>query len=75
MPLPELMVGAAGERFDQDGNLIDEAVRDSLGGAPSRHCEPGRVRIDIRSSGGVMPPRTPTDRQAQPSWLRTGHVR
>ena len=31
MPLPELMVGAAGGRFDQDGNLIDSAVRESLG--------------------------------------------
>ena len=31
MPLPELMVGAAGEHFDKDGNLIDSAVRESLG--------------------------------------------
>jgi chromate reductase len=31
MPLPELMVGAAGEHFDADGNLIDSAVRASLG--------------------------------------------
>jgi chromate reductase len=30
MPLPELMVGAAGEHFDEDGNLIDAAVRASL---------------------------------------------
>jgi len=30
MPLPELMVGAAGEHFDHDGNLIDPAVRASL---------------------------------------------
>ena len=30
MPLPELMVGAAGEHFDRDGNLIDPAVRASL---------------------------------------------
>ena len=30
MPLPELMVGAAGEHFDQDANLTDPAVRASL---------------------------------------------
>jgi len=30
MPLPELMVGAAGEHFDQDGNLTDPAVRASI---------------------------------------------
>ena len=30
MPLPELMVGAAGEHFDRAGNLIDPAVRASL---------------------------------------------
>jgi chromate reductase len=30
MPLPELMVGAAGEHFDKDGNLIDAEVRASL---------------------------------------------
>jgi chromate reductase len=30
MPLPELLVGAAGEHFDHDGNLTDPAVRASL---------------------------------------------
>jgi chromate reductase, NAD(P)H dehydrogenase (quinone) len=30
MPLPELLVGAAGEHFDRDGDLIDPAVRASL---------------------------------------------
>jgi len=30
MPLPELLVGGAGDRFDQDGNLTDPAVRASL---------------------------------------------
>ena len=30
MPLPELMVGAAVEHFDQDGNLVDAAVRAHL---------------------------------------------
>ena len=31
MPLPELMVSAASEHFDRDGNLIDSDVRTSLG--------------------------------------------
>lgn len=47
MPLPELMVGAAGEHFDQDGNLIDSAVRASL----SELLEALRAwtrRIDVR---------------------------
>jgi hypothetical protein len=30
MPLPELLVGGAGDHFDQDGNLTDPAVRASL---------------------------------------------
>ena len=30
MPLPELLVGGAGEHFDRDGNLTDPAVRASL---------------------------------------------
>jgi chromate reductase len=30
MPLPELLVGGAGEDFDRDGNLTDPAVRASL---------------------------------------------
>ncbi len=30
MPLPELMVAAAGEHFDHDGNLLDSAIRASL---------------------------------------------
>ena len=30
MPLPELLVGGAAERFDQHGNLTDPAVRASL---------------------------------------------
>ena len=30
MPLPELMVGAAGEHFDLEGSLVDSAVRASL---------------------------------------------
>ena len=30
MPLPELLVGGAGEHFDRDGNLTDPAVRTSL---------------------------------------------
>ena len=30
MPLPELLVAAAGEHFDQGGNLVDPAVRESL---------------------------------------------
>jgi len=30
MPLPELMVGAAREHFDDDGNLVDTAIRESL---------------------------------------------
>jgi chromate reductase len=30
MPLPELLVGSAGEHFDQDANLTDPALRASL---------------------------------------------
>jgi chromate reductase, NAD(P)H dehydrogenase (quinone) len=30
MPLPELLVGGAGEHFDRDGNLTDPTVRASL---------------------------------------------
>ena len=30
MPLPELLIGGAGEHFDQDGNLTDPAVRAAL---------------------------------------------
>ena len=30
MPLPELLIGGAGEHFDQDGNLTDPALRASL---------------------------------------------
>ncbi|MEA2548550.1 MAG: hypothetical protein QOI00_1815 [Chloroflexota bacterium] len=30
MPLPELLVGSAGQHFDDDGNLTDEALRTSL---------------------------------------------
>jgi chromate reductase len=30
MPQPELLIGAAGEHFDLDGNLSDAAIRDSL---------------------------------------------
>jgi chromate reductase len=30
MPLPELLVGSAGEHFDHDGNLTDPALRGSL---------------------------------------------
>ena len=30
MPLPELLIGSAGQHFDQNGNLTDPAVRASL---------------------------------------------
>ena len=30
MPLPELLIGGAGEHFDRDGNLTDPALRASL---------------------------------------------
>ena len=30
MPLPELLIGSAGEHFDRDGNLTDPALRASL---------------------------------------------
>jgi chromate reductase, NAD(P)H dehydrogenase (quinone) len=30
LPLPEVLVGFAGERFDQDGNLIDEETRQEV---------------------------------------------
>jgi chromate reductase len=30
LPLPEVLVGLAGERFDQDGNLIDEETRQEV---------------------------------------------
>jgi chromate reductase len=30
MPLPELLIGAATHHFDDDGNLTDPALRDSL---------------------------------------------
>lgn len=30
MPLPEVMVGSAATRFDEDGNLIDPEVRESV---------------------------------------------
>jgi chromate reductase len=30
MPLPELLIGSAGQHFDDDGNLTDRAVRASL---------------------------------------------
>ena len=47
MPLPEVLVGSAGERFDRAGNLTDPAVRASLG----ERIEAVRawtVRIDVR---------------------------
>ncbi|HEV8546265.1 MAG TPA: hypothetical protein VGQ64_08210 [Candidatus Limnocylindrales bacterium] len=30
MPQPELLVGGAGEHFDEDGNLTDAALRGSV---------------------------------------------
>ena len=47
MPLPELMVGAAGEHFDADGNLIDSAVRASLGELLEA-LRAWTLRIDVR---------------------------
>ncbi len=47
MPLPELMVGAAGEHFDADGNLRDPAVRASLGELLEA-LRTWTLRIDIR---------------------------
>jgi len=47
MPLPELMVGAAGEHFDHDGNLIDPAVRASLGELIEA-LRAWTLRIDVR---------------------------
>ena len=47
MPLPELMVGAAGEHFDADGNLIDSAVRAPLGELLEA-LRAWTLRIDVR---------------------------
>jgi len=47
MPLPELMVGAAGEHFDADGNVIDPAVRASLGELLEA-LRAWTLRIDVR---------------------------
>ena len=47
MPLPELMVGAAAEHFDQDGNLIDQAVRAALAELIEA-LRTWTVRIDVR---------------------------
>ncbi len=47
MPLPELMVGAAGEHFDQDGNLVDQAVRAALAELMEA-LRAWTVRIDVR---------------------------
>jgi chromate reductase len=30
LPLPEVLVGLAGERFDEDGNLTDEETRQEI---------------------------------------------
>jgi chromate reductase len=47
MPLPELMVGAAREHFDEDGNLTDSAVRAALADLVEA-LRVWTVRIDVR---------------------------
>ncbi len=47
MPLPELLVGSAGEHFDTDGNLTDPALRASLEGLIDA-LRAWTVRIDLR---------------------------
>ena len=47
MPLPELLVGSAGEHFDQDGNLTDPALRASVA-ALVEALRAWTLRIDVR---------------------------
>jgi chromate reductase len=46
MPLPELLVGSAGEHFDQDGNLTDQALRASVA-ALVEALRAWTLRIDV----------------------------
>ena len=47
MPLPELLVGTAGEHFDQGGNLTDPALRASVA-ALVEALRAWTLRIDVR---------------------------
>jgi chromate reductase, NAD(P)H dehydrogenase (quinone) len=47
LPLPELLIGGAGDHFDQEGNLIDPAVRASLVGLIDS-LRAWTTRIDLR---------------------------
>jgi hypothetical protein len=46
MPLPELLVGTAGEHFDQAGNLTDPALRASVA-ALVEALRAWTLRIDV----------------------------